>query len=544
MLVSLAGGVGLFLLGMVLLTDGLKALAGRALKQALQVLVRGPVSGIATGAAVTGMVQSSTATTLTTIGFVSAGLMTFPQAIGVILGANVGTTSTGWLVSVLGFKVSLGAVSLPVVLVGALLRVIGRERVAAAGIALAGFGLIFFGIDVLQAGMAHLSERIQPGDLPGDGLPGRLVLVAAGIVMTIVMQSSSAAMAATLVALDSGTINFEQAAALAIGQNIGTTATAALAAIGASTPARRTALAHVLFNVFTGVAAFAAFGLLVRAAQWLAGGEADNVLALAIFHSLFNLGGVALVFPLLTPFSRVIERIVPERGPSFTQYLDRSVAQLGPVAIESARRASLAVLAALMDSAATILEGRRRTRGQIEQDAAARAALDEINAFLAKVAEPTQRAAEMTAQVNLVHALDHLDELAETCQDEEVHPAHLSLPAAAPAAARVREVLRRARPAVADERPDAPLPDLSGAMAEIAELRRGERKRLLEETAAGRMPPREAEESIEAIRWADRVAYHVARAVYYLQPPPARGVEAISPSGEAVSLAAPGESGL
>src|SRR5690606_23023145 len=122
--------------------------------QALQVLVRGPVSGIATGAAVTGMVQSSTATTLTTIGFVSAGLMTFPQAIGVILGANVGTTSTGWLVSILGFKVSLGAVSLPVVLVGALLRVIGRERVAAAGIALAGFGLIFFGIDVLQAGMA------------------------------------------------------------------------------------------------------------------------------------------------------------------------------------------------------------------------------------------------------------------------------------------------------------------------------------------------------------------------------------------------------
>ncbi|MEQ9617203.1 MAG: Na/Pi symporter, partial [Phycisphaerales bacterium] len=248
MILETMGGLGLFLLGMMLLTDGLKQLAGQAMKKLLARFVRGPFSGLTTGALFTALIQSSSATTLTTIGFVSAGLITFQQAVGVVFGANIGTTSTGWIVSLLGLKISLGAVSPPLILLGVLLRLFSRDRFAALGGALAGFALIFFGIGVMQTGMEDLAARIDPASIPGDGLTGRFLLVLIGVVMTVVMQSSSAAVAATLIAVDSGAIGFEQAAALVVGQNIGTTVTAAIASIGASTPAKRTALAHIAFN--------------------------------------------------------------------------------------------------------------------------------------------------------------------------------------------------------------------------------------------------------------------------------------------------------
>jgi len=238
------GGIGLFLLGMILMTDGLKTAAGNALRKALARFTGGPLSALLSGATLTALVQSSSATTLATIGFVSAGILTFEQAVGVVFGANLGTTSTGWLVSLLGFKVSIAAFALPMVGAGALANLLGRGRWRAAGLAVAGFGLIFVGIDQLQVGMAGLATRLDPSMLPGDNLAGRLALVGLGVLMTVVMQSSSAAVATTLAALHAGTIGLDHAAALVIGQNVGTTVTAGLAAIGASTAARRTALAH------------------------------------------------------------------------------------------------------------------------------------------------------------------------------------------------------------------------------------------------------------------------------------------------------------
>src|SRR5690606_14694255 len=192
-----------------------------ALRSILTRFVSGPVSGVGWGALVTALVQSSTATTLTTVGFVSAGLLTFTQAVGVIFGANLGTTSTGWIVSQLGFKISLGAISPPLVLLGVAMRLLGRGRLAHAGMAVAGFGLLFIGIDMLQDGMGGLSSRVSPADMPGtveSGLVARLILVVAGCIMTIIVQSSSAAMATTLAAVASGAIGLEQAAALIVGQ--------------------------------------------------------------------------------------------------------------------------------------------------------------------------------------------------------------------------------------------------------------------------------------------------------------------------------------
>src|SRR5262250_2191688 len=201
--IGILGGVGLFLLGMTVMTDGLKGLAGSALRAVLGKAAATPLRGAWWGAVATLIVQSSSATTMTTIGLVSAGLLTFPQGLGLVFGANVGTTGTGWLVALIGVRVSLTAAALPIIFFGALIKLLGRGRVSGAGAALAGFGLLLFGLTTLQQGMGGLAERLHPGDLPAvlaspdagwwRSAIGVLMLVAVGLAMTALMQSSTAA---------------------------------------------------------------------------------------------------------------------------------------------------------------------------------------------------------------------------------------------------------------------------------------------------------------------------------------------------------------
>jgi phosphate:Na+ symporter len=164
--ISILGGVGLFLLGMTVMTDGLKALAGSALRAVLAKAAATPLRGAFWGAIATLIVQSSSATTMTTIGLVSAGLLTFPQGLGLVFGANVGTTGTGWLVALIGVRVSLTAAALPMIFVGALVKLLGSGRIAGAGAALAGFALVLFGLTTLQQGMGGLAERLHPATFP------------------------------------------------------------------------------------------------------------------------------------------------------------------------------------------------------------------------------------------------------------------------------------------------------------------------------------------------------------------------------------------
>lgn len=217
---TLAGGIGLFLLGMVLMSDSLKALAGESLRTALSHLTGKPMKALMAGIGATVAVQSSTATTMATIGFVSAGLLSFGNAIGVIIGANIGSTSTGWIVAVLGMKFSISALAMPIIGLGALMKLLGKDRLALVGLVLCGFGLLFVGIDFLQQAMADLAQHIDLSRFAADSWGARLVLVVIGIVMTIVLQASSAALATTLAALSAGTIDFAQATSLVIGQNI------------------------------------------------------------------------------------------------------------------------------------------------------------------------------------------------------------------------------------------------------------------------------------------------------------------------------------
>src|SRR5580704_5585733 len=222
--VTVVGGLGLFLLGIHHFTEGLKGLPGDSLRRALQAMVGGRLSAIVSGALFTVLIQSSTATTLTVIG-VSAGLVTFAQSVGVIIGATFGTTSTPWLVAIFGFRLRISAFAMPMIGIGAFLWIIAKGKTRSAGAILAGFGLLFIGIDYLQTGMGGVSWNLDA--IGGSGFGWQWILAGVGILMSVVMQSSSAAAAATLVAVHARSLTFEQACAMIVGQSVGTAATSA-----------------------------------------------------------------------------------------------------------------------------------------------------------------------------------------------------------------------------------------------------------------------------------------------------------------------------
>src|SRR5271165_4552265 len=329
--ISILGGVGLFLLGMTVMTEGLKALAGSSLRTVLGKAAATPLSGAFWGAVVTLLVQSSSATTMTTIGLVSAGLLTFPQGLGLVFGANVGTTGTGWLVALIGVRVSLSSYALPMIFVGALTKLLGRGRISAAGAALAGCALVLFGLTTLQQGMGGLAERLHPSDLPTvlgapgvgwiSGSLGLMALVVVGLVMTAVMQSSTASIAVTLSAFYAGAIGLDQGYALIIGQNIGTTTSSAMAAIGASTTAKRLAVAYILFKVIAAVIALVLFPITIPLIVH-AESAVDGVTLLAAYHTAYNVVGVAVLMPAIVWFTRFVERLLPDRTSPLTRSLD------------------------------------------------------------------------------------------------------------------------------------------------------------------------------------------------------------------------------
>lgn len=548
MILTLLGGIGIFLIGMILLSEGLKAAAGGALRSILERFARTPARAVLSGASITALVQSSSATTLTTIGFVSAGLLSFPQAVGLIFGANLGTTSTGWLVAVLGFKVDMGAFAFPLVGAGALMRLLAPGRWAHGGMALAGFGLIFVGIDALQDGMAVFADRIDPASMPGASLGGRFALVLIGAVMTVVMQSSSAAVATTLTALHAGGIGVEQAALLVIGQNLGTSVKAMLAAIGGGVPVRRTAVAHTMFNLITAALALLFFPILLAGALAVSG-EADPALAVALFHTGFNLLGVAVLFPVLNRFASMVERLVPESRPSLTRNLDPAVAQVPEVAVEAATRSALAVARLLASELARHLRGAAgivasKPRGMREADEVPQA-LVEIRGFLALTHAHPGGGDDLARHLSLLHAVDHLDRLDDLRRDFEelgrIPPELL-------------EVARRVAEMLDDWIETGDVESVAGFSRALAEERRARRARTLEHEAVGETSAEAARLSILHVKRMDRIVYHGWRAAFHLEiagggsgagpsPGPSPG-PAASAGQEEASAAATGEESM
>ena len=339
---GLLGGVGLFLLGMGQMTDGLKLAAGPALERALARSTRTRLRGLLAGILVTALVQSSSAVTVAAIGFVNAGLLSLPQALWVLFGANVGTTMTGWIVAVVGLKFKIEALALPLVGVGMALRLTGEgARRGALGQALAGFGVLFLGIDLLRDTFTGVSEHLT---LPSGSGPLDIALqVLAGVALTVLMQSSSAALAVALTAAQGGLLTPVGAAAVVIGANIGTTVTALIAAAAATPNAKRAAAAHIAFNVLTGAVAIALLPWLVpalgplRAALHLDPAPAAD---LALFHTVFNLLGVILIWPLARPLTRALERRFrsDEEDEARPRFLDGTLLAVPSLALDALDR--------------------------------------------------------------------------------------------------------------------------------------------------------------------------------------------------------------
>ncbi|WP_322041944.1 Na/Pi symporter [Paraburkholderia sp. J67] len=337
----LIGGIGLFLLGITMMTNGLKLAAGPALELILRRATRTPAAGLASGVLVTALVQSSTAVTMAVIGFVNAGLLDLGGALWVLFGANLGMTTTGWIVSLLGLKMKIDALALPLVGVGIALRLTGvGQRRGALGDALAGFGILFLGIATLQGAFTDLVAQFQ---LPqGEGFVTVLLQVLAGLVVTLLVQSSSATMTITLAAAQGGMLTTQGGAAVIIGANIGTTATALLAAIGATPNARRAAVAQVIFNVVTALVAIALLpwllGFIARVGDWLHLPH-DPAISLALFHTTFNVLGLIIMVPLAGVLTRWLLRRFRERegDEGAPQFLDDTVAVVPELAVDALR---------------------------------------------------------------------------------------------------------------------------------------------------------------------------------------------------------------
>ncbi|RZG04424.1 Na/Pi cotransporter family protein [Pseudoalteromonas sp. CO348] len=338
---TLLGGLGIFLVAISMMTDGLKLAAGSSLRRVLGVWTKTPQRGIAAGFCMTALVQSSSAVTVASLGFVNAGLITMHQALGIVYGANVGTTITGWLVAAVGFKFNIQAIALPLIGIGALMKLLlPRSRLASAGMALVGFGLFFIGIDILKGAFEHIVAAFDLSQFTAEGINGMLTFLLVGMVMTTLTQSSSASIALTITAAASGMIGLYAAGAMVIGANVGTTSTSMLASIGATANAKRVAAAQVIFNVFTAMVAFAVLPVLfylINHFTALFGVTADPALSLALFHTLFNILGVLLIFPLNDRLAGFLMKrfCSAEETASRPRFLDNTIAQTPELAINA-----------------------------------------------------------------------------------------------------------------------------------------------------------------------------------------------------------------
>lgn len=333
---KLLAGLGIFLFGMYQLEDAVKSLSGKMFRRLVSHWTRGRWRAVGSGALVTAIMQSSSAVSLMVLAFVGAGVLSMENGIGVMLGSNIGTTFTAWIIAVLGFKLKIETLALPFVALGGLLLVFNTPTSRLFQIArlLLGFGFLFLGLDYMKGGVESLAGGVDLSNLPPYGL---WLYVLVGIVLTALMQASAASIAIFLAALHSGLITFEMGAALVIGANIGTTVTVLLGALGSTQAKKRVGMSHLIFNGVTGVIAFAGLGGLVRLVRLLLPLNGEGVMGLALFHTLFNVLGVILFFPFIGQLARLLNRLFPDHKTVLTVYLENTPVEV-PDAAEAALR--------------------------------------------------------------------------------------------------------------------------------------------------------------------------------------------------------------
>ncbi len=322
-LLSLLGSLGLFLYGMKIMSEGLEKFAGDRLRSILAMMTRNRVMGVMTGILVTAMIQSSSATTVMVVSFVDAGLMNLSQAIGVIMGANVGTTVTAWIISAIGFKVNIAALAIPLLAVGMPLIFSDKNKRKSIGEFIFGFAFLFMGLNFLQSSAEALDIGTLVANMlshiASDNIFTMLLFIIVGAAVTMLVQASAATMAITLMLFDMNIdgFGFHQAAALAMGQNIGTTITAFLASLTGNTQARRAALAHMFFNVFGVVVVLIMFYPFCSGITWFVNNVmhigGNDLFLLSAFHTAFNVFNTLLLIWFVPQIEAIVCKVLPEK---------------------------------------------------------------------------------------------------------------------------------------------------------------------------------------------------------------------------------------
>lgn len=410
--IGLLGALGFFIYGMKVMSEGIQKIAGSKMRQVLGAMTSNRYKGVFTGFLLTALVQSSSATTVMVVSFVNAGLLTLTESIGVIMGANIGTTVTAWIISLIGFKVNIAAYALPIIAVGAPMLFASKSRTKAAGETLIGFALLFMGLAALKGAVPDLKHNPEILEFLQHytdlGYLSILMFVGIGSIVTLVVQSSSAAMAITLVMAYQGWIPFELAAAMVLGENIGTTVTANLAALIANVHAKRAARAHLLFNI-GGVVwmliLFVPFLKMIGSYMESTTGESPFLVATAIpiglslFHTTFNIINTTVMVFFVDRIAALVVKMVPSKGEDEEFHLEFIGVNIMPtpeISILEARKevAKFARITTKMSEFTNTLitkkqeKSRRKLMDKMKNYEEITDRMDvEISTFLAKVAE-------------------------------------------------------------------------------------------------------------------------------------------------------------
>ncbi len=340
---EVAAGIAIFLFGVLMLEDGFKLFGGGSLERVLEHATRSTPRAISFGIISTTLLQSSSLVSVITISFLSAGLISLIGGVGIIFGANIGTTTGAWLVAGLGLKVNIAAFAMPMIAISIVLVFQKSRTPRGIGYALGGLGFLFLGIHHMKEGFEAIESGIDLARFALPGIAGLVVYSVIGAAATVIMQSSHATIVLTLTALAAGQISYENALALAIGANIGTTITAMIGALGANYQGKRLALAHLLFNVLTAGVALTFIAPLREAVDWISAmatiASDDYAMKLAVFHTIFNVLGVALMVPMLGRLIHFLEERIIEPMPDVSRphFLNEAVDEF-PQTLEVALR--------------------------------------------------------------------------------------------------------------------------------------------------------------------------------------------------------------
>lgn len=515
--VTLLGGLGIFLIGLIIMTKGLQSLAGDTLRNAMLHFTKSPYSGALSGAIMTVLLQSSSATTVAAVGFVGAGIISFSQSLGIIFGANIGSTFTGWIVAIFGFKFNLETVVLPFIFLGAILKLFAKENVASTGFTMAGFGLIFVGINTMQGAVAGFENILTPDILPNDSFSGRLLLIAMGIGITMITQASSAGIAMTLTLLYGGAVNFEQAVALVIGMDVGTTITAAMATIGANINAKRTGFSHVIYNFISATFAFIFITPFISILNYIKPEfiSENAQIALVIFHSSYNIISVLLILPFTNFFADFIKKLIKENSYSSINNLNEEFLKEPKIALNVTLQSIIKEYITILKHIESILN--KESKYQRMDIKEVQNILNITHKFLDKIHIKQKDSPDWAYLVDLIHAIDHLQRLHERCEEEEDRII------CAKNIIELENILNSFHINILDtilvqetNNWNLIIKNSEELSRNIEKIKQEYREDVANKIATGELDVPDGSDRLEAIRWIYRVSIHIYRINYYI----------------------------